>query len=81
MEIFGTIAATLTTVSFLPQTLKTIKDKDTSGISLGMYSIFTTGVFCWTVYGFIISDMPILIANIVTFILAFTILMLKLKYK
>ncbi|TCT14213.1 MtN3 and saliva related transmembrane protein [Natranaerovirga pectinivora] len=81
MELFGVIAATLTTISFLPQTLKTIKDKDTSGISLGMYSIFTTGVFCWTIYGFIIGDLPIIIANVVTFIFALTILVMKLKYK
>lgn len=80
-EYFGYIAAFLTTFSFLPQALKTIKEKDTKSISLVMYLMFTVGVFCWLLYGVFTKDLPLLLANLVTFILAIIILSLKLKYK
>ncbi len=80
-EYFGYIAAFLTTFSFLPQALKTIKEKDTKSISLVMYLMFTVGVFCWLLYGIFTKDLPLLLANLVTFILAVIILSLKLKYK
>lgn len=79
-HIFGYFAAFLTTLSFLPQTIKTIKEKNTEGISLLMYSMFTAGVFLWLVYGLMLRDLPIIAANSVTFALAFTILVLKIKY-
>lgn len=77
----GTIAAILTTASFLPQAIKTIKTKDTKGISTGMYSMFVVGVFLWIIYGIQIKDMPIIIANIITFILASIILGFKIFVK
>ena len=80
-EYFGYIAAFLTTFSFLPQAIKTIKEKDTKSISLVMYLMFTVGVFCWLLYGIFTKDLPLLLANLVTFILAVIILSLKLKYK
>ncbi|MEH7304811.1 SemiSWEET transporter [Neobacillus drentensis] len=80
ISVIGYIAAILTTVSFLPQAIKTIKDKTTDGISLGMYSMFTSGVLLWLVYGFFVKDIPIIIANSITFILAVTILALTIKY-
>ncbi|MBV7508364.1 SemiSWEET transporter [Bacillus sp. sid0103] len=80
ISVIGYIAAILTTVSFLPQAIKTIKDKNTDGISLGMYSMFTSGVLLWLVYGFFVKDIPIIIANSITFILAVTILALTIKY-
>ena len=76
----GLAAGTLTTIAFLPQVLKTWQSKSAKDISLGMFSTFCTGVFLWIVYGFSIGDLPILIANIVTFILAFTILVFKFRY-
>jgi MtN3 and saliva related transmembrane protein len=79
-HIFGYIAAILTTLSFLPQTVKTIKEKNTEGISLLMYSMFTVGVFLWLVYGLFMRDLPIIASNGVTFALALTILVLKIKY-
>ena len=79
-HIFGYIAAILTTLSFLPQTVKTIKEKNTEGISLIMYSMFTIGVFMWLVYGLMVSDLPIILSNGVTLALAATILFLKIKY-
>ena len=81
IDIIGYFAAILTTLSFLPQAIKTIKTKDTSVISLIMYSIFTIGVLGWLIYGFIKNDIPIFIANLVTLSLAGVILSLKIKYK
>lgn len=77
-KILGMLAAILTTASFIPQAVKTIKTKDTSGISFGMYSMFTMGVLFWLSYGLFIKDIAIIVANIVTFILAFIILMYKI---
>lgn len=80
-EIIGYIAAACTTLAFLPQTLKIIKTKNTKDISLFMYVIFVVGIACWLAFGVMTHCMPIILANIVSFILSFTILMLKLKYK
>jgi MtN3 and saliva related transmembrane protein len=77
-DIIGYIAAVLTTSSFLPQAILTIKTRDTDSLSMGMYSLFTAGVFCWLVYGLYIADKAIVLANIVTFILAATILSFKI---
>ncbi len=77
-EIIGYIAATLTTVSFLPQAILTIKTKDTESLSLGMYSMFTLGVLCWLIYGIYISDEAIIFANAITFVLAASILSCKI---
>ncbi|AFZ49541.1 SemiSWEET transporter [Dactylococcopsis salina] len=78
--IIGLAAGTLTTIAFLPQVIKTWQSKSAKDISLGMFSTFCTGVFLWIVYGFNIGDLPILLANIITFILAFTILIFKFRY-
>ena len=81
VTIIGFIAATCTTISFLPQVLQVIKTKDTKGLSLSMYFTFTIGIFLWLIYGIMIANFPIIIANIITLILALTILIMKLKYK
>lgn len=81
VSVIGSIAAVLTTISFLPQAMKTIKEKNTEGISLGMYSMFTGGVLLWLVYGLFVKDIPIIVANAITFILAVTILALTIKYR
>lgn len=81
VTIVGVIAAFLTTFSFLPQTIKTIKEKNTNGISLHMYSMFTAGVFLWLLYGLFTKDIPVILANLVTFTFALTILILKVKYR
>ena len=77
-DIIGYVAATLTTASFLPQAILTIKTKDTESLSLGMYSLFTLGVFCWLIYGIAIADKAIIFANSITFILAASILSFKI---
>lgn len=79
IQFIGPIGALLTTISFLPQVIQVLKTKDVSGISLGMYIIFVAGVILWTVYGFILSDMTIIVSNGLTTILASIILYFKLK--
>lgn len=79
--MFGPIAAFLTTVSFVPQAIQVIRTKDTSSISLGMYTMFVLGVFAWCIHGFMINDISIIVANVITFVLSFIILCYKMKYK
>lgn len=75
----GSLAAILTTVSFLPQVYKTWKSGDTSGISLLMYSLFVTGILFWLVYGILLNELPIILANSVTLVSSGIILILKIK--
>jgi MtN3 and saliva related transmembrane protein len=77
----GLMAAALTVIAFFPQLMKVWKTKSSKDISLGMFSIFCSGVFLWFVYGILMRDLPITIANFLIFIQAFIILMFKLKYK
>lgn len=79
VDIFGLMAAFCTTVSFLPQAYKTITTKDTKGISLWMYVIFTFGVSCWGVYGLLIERYIIVGANVFTLSSSFVILYIKIK--
>ena len=81
LKYIGFFGAFCTTIAFLPQALKVWKTKSTKDISLYMFVIFTIGVLSWLVYGIIISDLPIILANAVTLILSLFILILKLKYK
>lgn len=80
-QTIGLVAAFLTTASFVPQVLQVIKTKDTSGISLIMYSMFVLGVLLWAIHGYIINDIAIIMANVLTFVLASVVLMYKIKYK
>jgi len=81
ITFIGFIAATCTTLAFLPQAIKTIKTKHTKDLSFVTYFVLTIGIFIWLVYGLIINDFPLIIANAITFLFAFIILMLKIKYK
>lgn len=81
IDILGYAAAILTTISFVPQVVKVIKTRDTKSISLSMYFIFFIGILLWLIYGILIVNMPIIIANIVTLILSGIILATKVKYK
>jgi MtN3 and saliva related transmembrane protein len=80
LEWFGYAAAILTTSSFVPQAVMTIRSRNTSSISLAMYVIFTVGVALWLVYGIALESWPMILANTVTLGLAATILALKLRY-
>jgi MtN3 and saliva related transmembrane protein len=77
-DTLGLLAAVLTTGSFVPQALLTLRTRDVSGISLGMYSAFTLGVALWMVYGLILREWPIVLANAVTLALASVILATKI---
>lgn len=77
--MIGHIAAILTTASFVPQTLKVIRSKDTTGISLPMYLIMLLGIVFWITYGILNHLMPIILCNIITFVFVVTILVYKLK--
>ncbi len=77
-ESIGYIAAVLTTSSFLPQAILTIKTKDTESLSLGMYSAFTLGVLLWLIYGVYLDDKAIIFANAITLVLSASILSVKI---
>ena len=80
IEIFGYIAAVLTTAAFLPQLIKTIKTKKADDVSLVTLIMFIIGVLCWIIYGYKISSIPILIANLITLILNLLILISKIYF-
>ena len=79
-DLIGSLAACLTTASFIPQAWQTFRSRDVSGISLGMYSLFTAGVALWLVYGLLLMAWPIIIANVITTSLALAILVMKLRF-
>ena len=80
IDLFGFLAALLTTIAFLPQLYKTWRTKSADDVSLVMLILFITGLVCWIIYGLKINSIPILIANIITFIFNFSILVLKISY-
>lgn len=80
IDVIGSIAATLTTLAFVPQVIQTWKSKHARDLSLGMFSMFTTGVVLWLIYGLMIGSWPIIIANAITAALAGTILYFKLRF-
>ena len=81
MEWTGYVAATLTTVAFLPQAVKTLKTKDTRSISLGMYIVFTVGVGFWLMYGIYLHSLPMIVSNVITLALAAAILAMKVRWR
>ena len=80
-DLIGTLAACLTTASFVPQAWLSFKTRDVSGVSLGMYSAFTVGVALWLAYGLLLGSWPMMIANTITLVLAVMILGMKLRYR
>jgi MtN3 and saliva related transmembrane protein len=80
IELIGIVAGILTTISFLPQVIKTWRYRSAKDLSLTMFICFCLGVFLWLIYGIYVNSKPIIIANFVTFILAGTILYFKITY-
>lgn len=76
----GLLAATCTTLAFVPQVWQTIKTKDTRGLSRPMYILFTSGIGLWLLYGLLVHDLPLIAANSVTLLLAGIVLYLKSKH-
>lgn len=79
LNFLGFFAAILTTISFVPQAYKVYKTNNTSSISLAMFLLFTVGVICWLVYGFLKNDMAITIANLLTLVMSGYILFKKIQ--
>ena len=79
-DLIGYSAALCTTIAFLPQTIKALRERDTKSLSLGMYVIFTTGVFLWGVYGVVKQDWALIGSNAITGLLSLSILITKLRY-
>lgn len=79
--MIGIIAALLTTFAFLPQVIRVVKTKDTESIALGMYIMQSIGIALWLAHGIHIGDLPLILANSISFLLSGTILLYKLKYK
>ncbi len=77
----GLVAGVLTTIAYLPQLIKTWQSKSADDLSWSMLIILCAGIILWLVYGFSVHDIPIVAANIVTFVLASIILVLKIRYK
>ena len=78
--MMGYFAGFLTTISFLPQVVKTWKSRSASDLSLGMFSVFSVGVMFWLIYGFLIQEPPIIFWNSVTLALVLAILVMKFKF-
>lgn len=79
IDIIGLTAAMLTSLAFLPQAIKTYKSKSAEDLSLSMFLIFITGLILWLTYGLLKNDLPIILSNIITLILAGSILFFKIK--
>lgn len=80
-EVIGFVAASLTTVAFIPQVVKAWKTKSTGDLSGAMMGLFFAGVFFWMVYGIMLKELPIIMTNVFIFISYFILIYLKIKYK
>ena len=81
IQTIGLTAGTLTTISFIPQVLRAWRTRSVNDLSLGMLMTFNVGVALWTVYGFALGELPIIITNIVTLGLALALLGFKLTWR
>lgn len=80
-DLLGTIAGTLTTISFIPQVWKIWRSRSANDISIGMFILFGLGVTLWLIYGLILQAMPIVLANGVTLLMVLVILIMKAAFK
>lgn len=81
VDSIGYVAAALTTLSFFPQALKTLRTDDTRSISLAMYSLFTSGVAIWALFGLLSGNGPVIVANGFTLIPAAFVLQKKIRHR
>ena len=79
--LIGYIAGSLTTLSFVPQVIRAWNLKETRDLSLAMLLLFAVGVLLWTFYGIWTGSMPIIAANIITFILILVLLGMKIRHR
>ncbi len=76
----GIVAGLCTTLSLVPQIIKTYRTRHTEDLSLGMFCLLAVGVAMWGVYGVLINALPIVIANAITFLLCFYIIIMKIRF-
>jgi MtN3 and saliva related transmembrane protein len=81
IEGIGLLAAALTTYSFVPQVYKTWKTKDVSAFSMTTFSMFFIGIVCWLIYGIYKESLSMILANTITMVLSFIILIFIFKYR
>jgi MtN3 and saliva related transmembrane protein len=81
IQLLGLAAGSCTTIAFLPQVIKTWKSGSAKDPSLGMFSFFCFGVLLWLIYGIAVKDVPVIVANTLTFLLASSLLFFKLRWK
>ena len=79
IDLLGYLAATLTTVAFIPQVIKSLRTQSVDDLSLAMLVAFSVGVGCWLAYGFLIGAVPLIAANAATLLCSVILLTLKLK--
>lgn len=79
-DVVGYVAGTLTTIALVPQAWRTFRTRDVSGISLRMYSTFTVGVAIWLAYGILLREVPMILANSISLVLAIAVLAMKLRF-
>mgnify|MGYP006308978755 FL=1 len=80
-EYIGFAAAVCSTIAFLPQVIKTYRSRSAKDLSLGTFSILASGLLLWLIYGWLMQDMPIILANFLTLMLALSLLVMKFRYK
>lgn len=80
ITVLGFVAATLTTTAFVPQVIKSLKTKSAKDLSLGTSTLLCSGVLLWLIYGILNSDLPIILSNALTLVLATALLVLKIRY-
>lgn len=80
-KLLGLIAGFLTTMAFIPQVVKTWRTRSAKDLSLVMFLLYCLGVFLWMIYGIMIDELPVILWNIITLILAAVILFFKIKFK
>ena len=80
LTFLGLAAAYCTTIAFVPQLVKTWKTRSTADISLGMFLVLVIGIILWLAYGMLLGDVPLIVANGITLVLAGIILVFKLRY-
>lgn len=79
-DILGYAAAVGTTCAFIPQAYKVFKTKRTNDLSAGTFLMFCSGLVLWVIYGFVVMAIPIILANSLTFVMAFYILIMIFKH-
>lgn len=81
VSVLGFVAGALTTFALFAQVVKTLRTKSTRDISLAMVTLTSTGIFLWFIYGLCVGALPIIVVNLISFILALTLVVMKLKYR